>query len=85
MSRMEEALRGTSCTQATVKEGVSNMKKLTKEQVDALRSEWTVGGVKQKELAEKYGISQSNVSHIVNGKTHQPKPEVVENPLEDEE
>lgn len=55
------------------------MKKLTRAQAKAIREEWQAGGVRQGELAIKYGVAQSNISHIVNNKTFrdpEPEPEI---------
>jgi len=37
-------------------------------QVDAIRAEYAAGAVYQRDLAAKYGVTQSLVSHIVNKK-----------------
>lgn len=42
--------------------------KLTGPQVDAIRAEYATGTVYQRDLAAKYGVTQSLVSHIVNKK-----------------
>lgn len=41
-------------------------KKLTDEQKEAIRKEYTQGNVGQRPLAEKYGVSRSTIQLIVN-------------------
>lgn len=45
----------------------NGMAKLTEEIVKAIRADYKRGGVSQRELAVKYGISQPTVSHVVTG------------------
>ncbi len=42
---------------------------LTDEQVKSLYCEYFEGGITQRDLAKKYGISHKNISHILLGKT----------------
>lgn len=41
--------------------------KLTEEQVKAIREEYAAGGVFQKDLAAKYGVSQGTVCRLIKG------------------
>lgn len=41
--------------------------KLTRAKVDALRASYNSGGIKQAELAEKYGIAPATVSQVITG------------------
>jgi predicted XRE-type DNA-binding protein len=43
--------------------------KLTEEDVRRIRAAYATGEFSQKELALAYGVSQSNISQTVNGKT----------------
>jgi hypothetical protein len=43
--------------------------KLTRDQVQAIRTRSASGGVTQRELADEYGVNPSHISHIVNNKT----------------
>lgn len=45
----------------------SPLSKLTAEQVDAIRHRYATGGIRQRELAEEYGVQQSTISKIVRG------------------
>lgn len=42
--------------------------KLTEANVCALREEYTCGGISQRALARKYGVSQSEISRVLGGK-----------------
>lgn len=42
--------------------------RLTEDKVAEMRAAWGCGGVMQKELAAQYGVQQSMVSRIVNGR-----------------
>jgi hypothetical protein len=44
--------------------------KLTREQASALREAYAHGGVSQRSLARSYGITQGQVSRLVNGVTY---------------
>lgn len=44
----------------------SGLAKLTKEEVDSIRTEYTTGRVTQRELAAKYKVCQQHVSGIIN-------------------
>ena len=41
-------------------------------QADLIRAEYAKGGVSQRSLAKKYGISQMAVWQILTGRTYQP-------------
>lgn len=43
--------------------------KLTQQQVDEIRARYAAGGIRQKDLAAEYGVSQSNVSVLVRNMT----------------
>lgn len=43
-----------------------NLVKINTEQVNNIRYEWSTGNFKQKEIALKYGLQQSQISRIVN-------------------
>jgi predicted XRE-type DNA-binding protein len=43
-----------------------NLVKINGDQVNSIRSEWSTGNFKQKEIALKYGLQQSQISRIVN-------------------
>jgi DNA invertase Pin-like site-specific DNA recombinase len=42
--------------------------KLTEDAVKAIISQYASGGITQRELSRKYGISRAQISHIVNRK-----------------
>ncbi|KKN69830.1 hypothetical protein LCGC14_0436540 [marine sediment metagenome] len=42
--------------------------KLKQREVESIRSEYAAGGITQQALADKYGVAQSVVSDVVNGK-----------------
>jgi DNA-binding transcriptional regulator YiaG len=44
-----------------------NLSKLTAEKVRAIRERYAAGGVSQQQLAAEYGVSNTNISLIVNG------------------
>jgi len=46
--------------------------KLTVEQADIIRAEYSQGGVSQRALAEKYGVSQMAIWQVLSGKTFRP-------------
>lgn len=43
--------------------------KLTKEDVDTIRAEYSRRGITQRELGNKFGVNGRQISHIVNGKS----------------
>lgn len=45
------------------------LSKLTKQQADEIKQRWAEGNLSQTKIAKMYGISQSNVSYLVRGKT----------------
>lgn len=46
-----------------------NYKKLTRKQAVEIREKYSNGGVSQSQLADEYGVCQTNIWHIVNRKT----------------
>ena len=71
VNRLERgnALFGEVLSQAAVpKEGPDrpNRKKLTKQEVKDIRAAYK-GGVKQKDLADNYGVNRSTISRTVRG------------------
>jgi hypothetical protein len=42
--------------------------KLTDTQIIEIRARWNVGGIRQKELAEEYGVSRGTMSEVISGK-----------------
>lgn len=47
--------------------------KLKDDQVDAIREEYSAGGVYQRDIALKYGVSQAQISNVVLGKNRKHK------------
>lgn len=45
-------------------------RKMTFEIAEEIRKEYEAGGVSQKELGKKYGISQNCIFHIIKRKTY---------------
>jgi DNA-binding MarR family transcriptional regulator len=45
--------------------------RLTMPQVREIRERYAAGGVTQKELAKEYGISPTQVNHLINHKTYE--------------
>lgn len=45
-------------------------RKLTLGQADEIRRAYALGQIMQKDLAEKYGICRTSVTHIIGGKTY---------------
>lgn len=43
--------------------------KLTEDRARAIRAEWAAGGITQRELAERHGVTQSNVSRLLAGQS----------------
>lgn len=70
MSGLFEALQGEyiAAVKAAFPPGTHNRAKLTSEEVDEIRDLYAQGYMLQKELAREFGISQPEVSRIVNKK-----------------
>jgi hypothetical protein len=45
-------------------------RKLTFEQADEIRARYATGTIRQRTLADEYGVDQTTVSEIVNGKSY---------------
>jgi hypothetical protein len=56
------------CTQShNVRVGMRGKRKLKQAQVDAIRQRYSAGNIPQRELALQYGVSRSQISHIIRG------------------
>ena len=47
----------------------SGRSKLTQEVADRIRAEYAAGGISQRYLAAKYGVSQMAIWQVISGKT----------------
>jgi predicted DNA-binding protein (UPF0251 family) len=45
-------------------------RKFTLEEAEAIRGEYSEGGISQTKLAKKYGVSQPIINMIIKGKTY---------------
>lgn len=59
VTKPESCPRGERCARSKYKEAV----------IRSIRDEWAAGGVRYSDLAEKFGMSHSNVMKVINRKT----------------
>lgn len=52
----------------------TNDRKLTTEQVEAIRERYAAGGVTQRQLADQHGVSQPTMHHLLTGRLYADAP-----------
>lgn len=66
---------GAELAGAAGRSGESHLRaKLTDAQVGLMRAEYAAGGITQRELAARYGVTRTHAHNIVNGKARPPRP-----------
>ena len=66
--KLSDSIMGHPVTKETRNKIRESVGRLTWNDVCQIRLDWVVGGVTQGQLAEHYGVCQSNISQIVNRK-----------------